>query len=285
MGASDEAFQPTSVWKTATRSHVLWVGTFDNVEEKTQCGVRDQFSDKAKTIFFQNWKIWFEMWMREKHQCNTSFSFRNAFEPLSLYLEHKSLHTYEQWRDAHWMELRQVERYWEIRVELVYVLKGGATFSWLAKPVVKTEQEEYVFVVDMEATFLNKPKKNVSTFISASTSSLIFSVFGYAQATEAALASLGVLPVDPMQVFQLHLEEEYGGFYQDQIQRIQVFRREKENTPCIIYMRLARFAREPGGVFTVGQLVKVFFVKDWQTPLWPNDAQDHHGLCWAGDIC
>ena len=45
------------------------------------------------------------------------------------------------------------------------------------------------------------------------------------------------------------MEEEYGGFRWDQIQWIQDFRREKEDTPCTMYTRLARFAMEFGGVF------------------------------------
>jgi hypothetical protein len=57
--------------------------------------------------------------MREKRQRNTNFNYWYAFELLPQYLEHEALHTYEQWTEAHWMELRQVERYWETRVELV----------------------------------------------------------------------------------------------------------------------------------------------------------------------
>ena len=45
--ASDEAFQPTSVWGTATRPHVHWVRTFDDTEEETQEGIRDRFFGRA----------------------------------------------------------------------------------------------------------------------------------------------------------------------------------------------------------------------------------------------
>ena len=55
--APDEAFQPTSVWGTATRPHVLWVGSFDKMEEETRGGVRDRFSGRARTISLQDWKI------------------------------------------------------------------------------------------------------------------------------------------------------------------------------------------------------------------------------------
>ena len=45
------------------------------------------------------------------------------------------------------------------------------------------------------------------------------------------------------------------------MQRIQDFRREKDNTPRTMYTRLARFARESGDVFAESQLVKVFLSK------------------------
>ena len=34
-----------------------------------------------------------------------------AFELLPQHLEHEALQTYEQWMEAHWMELCQVEWY------------------------------------------------------------------------------------------------------------------------------------------------------------------------------
>jgi hypothetical protein len=70
------------------------------------------------------------------------------------------------------------------------------------------------------------------------------------QATQAALASLEAPPVfELLRTFELHLQEEYKGFSPDQIEPIQDFRRKKNDMPCTMYMRLARFAREYGGVF------------------------------------
>ena len=84
----------------------------------------------------------------------------------------------------------------------------------------------------------------------------------YAQATQAALASLGAPPdFEPLQAFELHLQEEYKGFRRDQMQRIHDFRREKNDTPCTMYTRLARFARESKCVFVKSQMVKVFWSK------------------------
>jgi hypothetical protein len=45
------------------------------------------------------------------------------------------------------------------------------------------------------------------------------------------------------------------------MQRIQDFRRERDDTPRTMYTRLARFARESRGVFAENQLVKVFLSK------------------------
>ena len=42
------------------------------------------------------------------------------------------------------------------------------------------------------------------------------------------------------------------------MQRILVFKREKDHIPRTMYTRLARFARESGGVFVASLLVKVF---------------------------
>ena len=57
------------------------------------------------------------------------------------------------------------------------------------------------------------------------------------------------------------LQEEYGDFRRDQMQLKQDFRREKDVTPRTMYTRLAKFAREWGGVFPESQLIKVFWSK------------------------
>jgi hypothetical protein len=137
--APDEAFKPISAWETATRSHVHWVESLDEMEEETRGGIRDRFSGRTGTISLQDWKIWFRTWMREKRQRNTNFNNWYAFELLPQHLEHEALQTYEQWTEAHWMELRQVERYWETRVELVSTLKESASFSLMAVLEVKRE--------------------------------------------------------------------------------------------------------------------------------------------------
>ena len=143
-----------------------------------------------------------------------------------------------------------MERYWNTQVELVSALKEDAMSSSLVALVVKMKQAENVFVMNVEGVFPSEPKKNVSSSISASASSPIFSLLHYAQAIQAALASLGTPhDFDPLQEFQLHLEGEYKGFRQDQIQRIQEFRWKKNDTLRTIYIRLVRFARESRGIF------------------------------------
>ena len=63
---------------------------------------------RAWIISLQDWKIWFKTCIKEKHQRNTNFNDWYAFELLPQHLEHEALQMYEQWRDAHLMELRHV---------------------------------------------------------------------------------------------------------------------------------------------------------------------------------
>ena len=93
--APDEVFQPTLAWGTATRSHVFWVGSFDEMEEETRDNIRDQFSSRVGTISLQDWKIRFKTWMREKRQRNTNFNDWYTFELLPQHLEHEAHQTYE----------------------------------------------------------------------------------------------------------------------------------------------------------------------------------------------
>jgi hypothetical protein len=90
------------------------------------------------------------------------------------------------------MELREVERYWEIRVELVSAFKEGATSSLMAVLEVKTELPEGVYMVDVEGAFPGEPLLKGYAPATASTSSPSLPISRYAQATQAALASLGV---------------------------------------------------------------------------------------------
>lgn len=84
-------------------------------------------------------------------------------------------------------------------MKLVSVLKEGATPNSLAILVMKTEQAEGIFVVDVEGTFLGEPKEKVLPFTSASTLSPVFPLSRYAKATQMPLASLGAPPnFDPM---------------------------------------------------------------------------------------
>ena len=114
----------------------------------------------------------------------------------------------------------------------------------------------------MDGASLGEPNDKGSTPAAASKSSPILPFSRYAQATQAVLASLGAPPVfEPLPKIELHLQKEYRGFRWDQMQWIQDFRRVKDDTPRTMYTRLARFARESGGVFAESQLLKVFLSK------------------------
>ena len=115
---------------------------------------------------------------------------------------------------------------------------------------MKPEQAEGAVVMDVEGSFSNGPKDKAPASAAPSTMSPSLPLFRYAQATQAALGSLGVPPnFDPLHEFQVHLEVEYGGFRRVQMQRIHDFDREKDDTHCTMYTRLVRFC-EPNYVPT-----------------------------------
>ena len=88
----------------------------------------------------------------------------------------------------------------------------------MAVPKVKSEVPEGVYVVDVEGDSPSEPKDKGFAPAAASTSSPILPLSRYAQATQAALAYLGAPPVfEPLREFELHLQEEYGGFRRDQM--------------------------------------------------------------------
>jgi hypothetical protein len=66
-----------------------------------------------------------------------------------------------------------------------------------------------------------------------------------ARASQTALTVVGPPPpFNLLAEFVAHLEMKYGGFWRDQMQRIQDFRREKDDTPQTMYTRLVRFVVE-----------------------------------------
>ena len=105
-----------------------------------------------------------------------------------------------------------MEGFWKTRVELVSALKEGAASSLMAVPQVKS------VVPDVEEVSPSEPKDKGSALTVASMSSPILPLSCYAQITHAALASLGAPPIfEPLQTFELHLQEEYGCFRRDQM--------------------------------------------------------------------
>ena len=83
--------------------------------------------------------------------------------------------------------------------------------------VIKMEQTEGIFVMDVEGSFPNKSKEKVHASTSASTSSLVFPLSHYGQAIQAALIFLRAPPdFNPLHEFHLHLKKNYEGFHRDQ---------------------------------------------------------------------
>lgn len=133
---TDEAFQPDSTLDTTRRLRVLSVGTFDDMEDDHRGIVRDRFSGRAGGISLPDWRLRFRTWIKEKRQRSSSFNDWYAFELLPQHLEHEALQTYERWTETHWLELREVEQYWEARIELISALKDGAVAT-LAPSILK----------------------------------------------------------------------------------------------------------------------------------------------------
>ena len=232
--------------------------------------IRDRFSGWAGTISLQDWKIWFMTWMREKRQRNTNFNNWYAFELLPQYLEHEALETYEQWTEAHWMELRQVGLYWGIWVELVSVLNEGVASSLMAVHGVKTEVPEGVYVVDMEGASLSQ--------VHQAQCFLYLVMPGYSggssllrnSATFWAITGIWAASTGPVWRFPSGSDAAQ-----------QDFRRENDDTPCTMYTRLTRL---PENLEVCSQKIssESVFVKNWQTPRWFGVVH-YHGVWWSGD--
>jgi hypothetical protein len=104
----------------------------------------------------------------------------------------------------------------DIEVDLVFVLKGSATSSSLAAPIVKMEQTKGILVEDVKGTFPREFIEKILALTSMSTP-------GHNNPlcpchTGGTSLSLGSPPsFDSLHKFQFHLEEEYEGFRLDQI--------------------------------------------------------------------
>lgn len=72
-----------------------------------------------------------------------------------------------------------MEQYWESRMELVSALKEGAASNSLATHVLKTKQSEGIFILDVEGTLPDEPKKKDLASASASTLRPIFPLSRY----------------------------------------------------------------------------------------------------------
>lgn len=69
------------------------------------------------------------------------------------------------------------------------------------------------------------------------------------------------LRFDLLVKFIAYLEVEYGGFQRDQIQRIQNFQKENDDTSRAMYTHMTWFVVELRGVFAESQLVKILLSK------------------------
>lgn len=72
------------------------------------------------------------------------------------------------------MNMQQVDRYKETRVEVVSTLKEGAISSLLANYVVKSEALEGAPMVDVEETFSSDSNEKAPTSTTANAASLVY---------------------------------------------------------------------------------------------------------------
>lgn len=253
---TNEASEPISTLDTDRRLRVRSVDTFGDMEDDYRPMARNQFSGRAGGISLADWRLRFETWMMERADRSPLFNDWYAFKMLPHHLELDALQTYREWLRDHAELLHPVQVYWRRRMDMVNLLKE----SWVSldtpfqvKPKVETEFS------GEESVGEGSKGKGVATVDVDLTEEPMSRM---ARVLEATLARVGPPPAfEPLVRFLDHLEEEYGGFHRDQMQRIQDFRREKEDTPPSMYTRLSRLASETEDVFTDRQLVQIYLSK------------------------
>ena len=156
-------------------------------------------------------------------------------------MEHEALQSYDSWYEEHEDQLLVVELYWTQRVELITTLKEGAAISDARGEVVTEVDPDD----DEEASTVRVSRRGRAARPAGSSMTTGSFLSQLSQATREAVASLGdPPPFEPLKEFFDYLEVEHGGIRRDRMRHTQDFQREKGNTPCIIYARLARFAKK-----------------------------------------
>ena len=182
------------------------------------------------------------------------------------------LHSYDKWFEDHTDELNQVEDYWTKRDELITTLKGGATILMarateddddddnkeVESPEGDGSQARRLVVEDAKAK-----ARRVGKIIESVTSGVTITFISrLSRASTEAITTIGPPPMfDPLKICFYYLEVEFGGIRRDQMRHIHDFKKEIGDTPRIIYVRLARFARKNGDAFTKRQMVSLYMAK------------------------
>jgi hypothetical protein len=227
---------------------------FDHMEDHGGGSmVRDRYSGRADGIAFNDWKTRFRSWQRTMRQRNPLFNDWWAFEQLPNHLEYEALQSYDAWYKNNQDNLEEVEEYWARRVELVTALKEGA-----AIPMARAseggddddgDEGESSGLDEVRAARLAARVSRAAASATSGTAATFISRLS--RASTEAIATIGPPPpFDPLKLFFEYLEEEFGGIRRGRMRHIQDFKKEVEDTPRIIYVRLARFARESGDAFT-----------------------------------
>ena len=140
--------------------------------------------------------------MKETRQRSSSFNDWYAFELLPQHLEYEALQTYERWTEEYTVQLYQVERYWEARVELITALKEGVVASFIT--TVKEEEQ---------SRDGSSSSSGETTGIALASGEPSMTLSRMAEATYTALFAVGDPPsFEPLCLFIAHLKIEYRGF-------------------------------------------------------------------------
>ena len=162
-----------------------------------------------------------------------------------------------------------MEDYWTRRVKLNTALKKGAAIP-MARATEGDEDDDEEEAESPEGggsqvvrlAAKAKAHRLGKTTKSSTLGAIVRFISRLSRASTEAIATIGPPPMfDPVNIFFDYLEVEFGGIQRDPMRHTQDFKKEVEDTPRIMYVRLAKFARESNDAFRERQLVSLYMTK------------------------
>ena len=176
------------------------ISSFDDMDDRrgSYVAVWDRYLGRAEGIAFADWKTRFKSWQRTQRQRNPVFNDWWSFKQLPSYLEHEALQSYDSWYEEHEDQLLVVELYWTQRVELITVLKEGATIPDARGEVVTEVDPDD----DEEASTVRVSRRRRAARSASSSTTTGSFLSRLSQGTREAVASLGdPPPFEPLKEF------------------------------------------------------------------------------------